>query len=509
MNNQKEVINHRKLFLTKVIVKSFGYKLVNNETKMMSTLAEGFLSLGGVYVKFLQGVLLQIPMMKLWKNENRFDVYENVPIDPLDINVFLKHHLSVIQRHQIVRVDDQPFASGSFGQVYRATLRSGEEIILKILRPNTRKILKSDLRLIKIVSKLVAGLLTTWDLDLKTLVKDFTKSTYLETNYLSEVKFAEKLYDYYSDNKTIVIPKSYSELSNKNIIAQEYIDGLSLAQLLRKKGLESYKYSDIVYKETGSDLKIQLQQLGVELNKAILKSAPIHGDPHPGNIRLLRDNRVALLDFGLQTKPIKYPNAYYAVLKEFWRAEYLNQPRPGEMFVAYIRFYAGKLYESMKLVSDYESKKSNKNIKLDEWIAQFSNKIFKDKVSPEMLMNGLDKIRSGGDAKDISVDKIVNPGNRFSIGIKIDNGLVLKAMANYLSLVVEMGYRSIIPSVYNELVDYVETELPDLLLEPPSTVSTSEAMEIVYLWLEKIARKDRELYQELISYINPSIYVRR
>jgi serine/threonine protein kinase len=497
-------IKNRKSFLCKIMIKAVYFRIIGKNNKMMTVLAEGFLSLGGVYVKFLQGVLLQIPMMKLWKNKRRFDVYENVPIDSIDIHRFLQDNLRVSQMHQIISVSDEPFASGSFGQVYEGLLRSQEKVAIKVLRPNTRKILKSDLRLIRVISKFIAGLMTNWDIDLKVLVRDFVKSTLAETNYTAEVDFAEKLYEYYDGNKTIVIPKTHKELCSKTVIVQDYIDGFSLAQLLRRKNSHNDNYLEMVYNETGSDLRIQLQQLGVELNKAVLRSAPIHGDPHPGNIRLLPNNKVALLDFGIQTKSIEHPNAYYSVLKEFWRAEYLNEPRPGEMFVAYIRFYAGKLYESIKLVSDYESNKSNKIIKLDEWIAQFSNKLFKDKVSPDMLMEGLDKIRDGGDARDISVDKIVNPGNRFSIGVKTENGLVLRAMANYLSLVMELGYRSIIPSVYNEIVTYVEKELPELSLDIPSTMSITEAMETVYVWLEKIARKDMDLYRQIVSYISPA-----
>ena len=500
--DKSKKIKNRRLFLSKIMAKTAYYRLIGNKSKMMTTLAEGFLSLGGVYVKFLQGVLLQIPMMKLWKNEKRFDVYENVPIDIIDIHTFLVKHMSTVHRQQIAEIATNPFASGSFGQVYLGTLVTKEKIALKVLRPNTRKILKSDLRLIKIVSKLIAGMMTSWDIDLKHLVKNFIKSTIAETDYRAEARFADKLYDYYKGNDTIVIPKTFTELCNKNIIVQEYVDGFSLAQLLRRKGFGKADFAEIVYVETGSDLKTQLLKLGVELNKAVLSSAPIHGDPHPGNIRLLPNNKVALLDFGVQTEPIDHPNAYYSVLKEFWRAEYLNEPRPGEMFVAYIKFYAGKLYESIKVVSDYESRKLNRTIKLDEWIAQFSNKLFKEKVTPEMLSQGLDKIRSGGDAKDISVDKIVNPGNRFSIGIKIDNGSVLRAMANYLSLVVELGYRSIIPDVYNGIVQYAEANLPSLMGDTPSTVNIMDARETVYLWLEKVAHKDKELYSQIVDYMS-------
>jgi serine/threonine protein kinase len=495
-------IKHRRIFLIKIITAACYQKLRGDEAKMMSLIADGFLSLGGVYVKFLQGVLLQVPLMKLWKSKYRFDVYENVPADPLNIGLFLKNNLSPTQLKEIVNISEEPFASGSFGQVYRAKLLNGDDAVIKVLRPNTRKLLKSDLRVIGFISRLIASMLTNWNVDLRTMVKEFIKTTLKETDYKSEAKFAVKMYKYYLNNKTIVIPKTYEELCGKDFIVQEYLGGVSLAQLLRENQGKETDYGRVVFDKTGSILGDQLVQLGVELNLAVLKSGVIHGDPHPGNIRLLPDNKVGLLDFGVETKPLKHPNSYYAVLKEFWKAEYLNEPDPGNMFVSYIHFYAEKLYDSLKLVSEYMSRKNGKSVRIEDWISQFCNKIFKAKVTPEQLFNGLDKIRKGEGANDISVDKIVNPGNRFNIGVRISDGSILRTLANYLSLVTELGYRSIVPYVYNEVVEYVEANMPELKIESPSTVGLNEAIEIVYFWLEKVARSDRVLYGQLMNYVN-------
>lgn len=494
-------VKYRKSYILKLLAKSGYYKLKGNDTKMMTTIADGFLDLGGVYVKFLQGVLLQLPMMKLWDGKRRFDVYENVPIDLIDVDAFLRKHLSPSELSKIKNVSLEPFASGSFGQVYKGTLKSGDEVVFKLLRPDIQKLLKRDLRLIKLISKLLAGVFTNWNVDLRTLVKGFVRSTLAEIDYKSEAKFAEEAYAYYASNPVIVIPKTYHEFSNKYIIVQEYIDGISLAKLLRENASVKIDYADIVYMYTGSDIKYQLTQLGIELNKAVLHSGPIHGDPHPGNVRLLPDNKVALLDFGIQAQPLKSANAYYAVLLEFWRAEYLNAPNPGNMFVAYIRFYSGRLYDSMRIVSEYASKRYNKPIQLDDWIVKLSNKIFEQKVSPEALLNGLDKIRAGQDAKNISVDNIVNPGNRFHIAVRINDGAILRTMATYLSLVTELGYRSIVPDVYNELVEYVKEFLPDLEKESKSSVRTEEAIQIVYSWLEKIAQTDKDLYRSMLNHL--------
>ena len=73
-----------------------------------------------------------------------------------------------------------------------------------------------------------------------------------------------------------------------------------------------------------------------------------------------------------------------------------------------------------------------------------------------------------------------------------------------MSLASELGFRSVVPRVYNQIVQYVEQSMPQLNYDKESGMGISEATETVYLWLEKIANKDGDLYQEIISYIGNS-----
>jgi hypothetical protein len=113
----------------------------------------------------------------------------------------------------------------------------------------------------------------------------------------------------------------------------------------------------------------------------------------------------------------------------------------------------------------------------------------------------LDRIRAGQGAKDISVDSIVNPGNRFQIAIRIDDGAILRTMATYISLVTELGFRNIIPDVYNEIVIYVNENMSEINVLPEPTLRLEEAMEIVYGWLNKVARTDNDLYRLMLNYL--------
>src|SRR5688572_16993322 len=84
--------------------------------RMANVICDEFVSLGGVYIKFLQGVLLRSDIMKRWHNPDRLKVFENLDSEPLDIAEVLRSQLSPEKLAQISLVQPQPFAAGSFGQ---------------------------------------------------------------------------------------------------------------------------------------------------------------------------------------------------------------------------------------------------------------------------------------------------------------------------------------------------------------------------------------------------------
>lgn len=488
----------------KLVAKAARHRLKGDEQAMMSTLADGFLILGGVYIKFLQGVLLQVPLMKQWKNEHRFDVYENVSVQPLDVHKVLQTSFPPQRLSLIADVNPEPFAAGSFGQVYMAKLTGGEKVAIKVLRPDARHRLQTDLRLLKFASRILSSGFANFNVNLRALTNDFVVATRTETDYQAEAKFASECYEIHKNSSTIIIPRTYLELCTPFIITQEYIGGISVAQLLRDNTLlkTPEAYAEVVRQATGSDMSQQLTNLGVDIYTSTLLGQASHGDPHPGNIRLLPDNKVGLLDYGIRARPSASARAYYLMLKEWWRAEYANEADPGAIFLSYIRFYSEKLYESMKVISTYASERSGRPIKLDHYIAELGNNYFRQKVSPQALKKGIDDIRNGRGAGDISVVNIINSGNRFQIFTRIQDGPLLRSLVTYNSLVTEMGYRNILANVYEHVMRYVRENLPDLEYEPAPTLSLNDALEIMSAWLDKIAQTDYELYRLISSYLN-------
>src|SRR5215475_315538 len=111
--------------LAKLGARAYYLKRRGREQEMYNLLCNEFLALGGVYVKFMQGVMFNTPVMKRWNSPARLKIFENLDSQPLDIVSVLQHELPPEKLREIVLVQPEPFAAGSFGQVYLAQHANG------------------------------------------------------------------------------------------------------------------------------------------------------------------------------------------------------------------------------------------------------------------------------------------------------------------------------------------------------------------------------------------------
>jgi len=110
-------------------------------------LFDGFQDLGGVYVKFLQILAMNVDFMSGWSGPSEFSVFEAVNMEHIDVQGLVRAELSPEAYQQFRAMDTEPMAAGSFAQVYRAELQDGTSVIIKVLRPSLVRGLRFDLRL--------------------------------------------------------------------------------------------------------------------------------------------------------------------------------------------------------------------------------------------------------------------------------------------------------------------------------------------------------------------------
>lgn len=470
------------------------------EDEMYSLICDEMVELGGIYVKFLQGVLLQSQAMRKWRSTDRLKIFENLDHEPIDIIRILQSELPASKLANIVSVQPQPFAAGSFGQVYYGQHISGKPIIIKVLRPMVQDLLKYDLRLLGMFTRsMVNRMASNMDIDMNQAIKDFRLATLRETDYVGEANFAHELYEAYKGHPTFIIPETFIDLCTPNIIVQEYVDGLSVAQLLRLKeqGVEPKKY---VQETMGSDLDKQLVTLGVELLDGMFNLDRVQGDPHPGNIRLMADNKVGLIDFGIAAPVPDNKAAFFGILAS-WNKLYQDDYDLSTLFEQFMRFFVNDLYRALKRIGSFSQRHTAASNSEDSNYTKAFGRLVHETFQKTVGVSDIRPLIEDGRVLQI-MNQIVNKKNRFGLVLRLEASEILRASQTYLTLVDALGRRvSVLPKVFKGVVDRVEAKHPELIHDNEDDLSVSEALDIVSSWLERVATRDPALFQQLVNRI--------
>lgn len=483
--------------LARLITRSYYLHRRGKREQMAHEIYETFMQLGGVYIKFLQGVLLRSEAMRRWHNPERLNIFENLDSEPLDIVQILQHELGDKVK-EIAGVQPEPFAAGSFGQVYYGQHSDGTAIIIKVLRPMVRELLRYDLKLLSIFSKrYYKQISSNMDYNASEAARDFMKVTLRETDYVAEVEFANELYRYYEHHPKLVIPKTYADLSTPNIIVQEYVGGISVAQLikLQQQGVDPKTY---VLEQLGSDLDAQLELLGIESITGIFHLPRIQGDPHPGNIRLLADNKVGMIDFGIAANTPSNKAAFFGLLTE-WDRLYRDDTRIGNLFEQFIRFFVSDLYRALKRLSSMRST-GTKNEDFTRHVGTIAQETFSKNIGTKDLL----PLLQDGRVLQI-INTMVNKDNRFGLVMSLEAAEMLRAAQTYMTLVETLGRRNVVlPVVFSKVVAQIEKDFPGLAHQDDRSMSMATALETVTNWLERVAERDPALFQQLLQRIRPA-----
>lgn len=183
-------------------------------------------------------------------------------------------------------IEKEPLAAASIGQVHKAVLKNGQQVVIKVQRPEIRDIIETDLDIIfnlaEILDKRVIG---DDFLDPVEIASEFNRIIKKELDYQIEGRNTEKFNRNFADEEEIKVPKIYWELSTKKLLVSEYIEGTKLSRI---------KSEDI-----DCDYK-KIAQIGANsFMKQVLVDGFFHGDPHPGNVLITPEEKVAFIDFGI------------------------------------------------------------------------------------------------------------------------------------------------------------------------------------------------------------------
>jgi ubiquinone biosynthesis protein len=181
-------------------------------------------------------------------------------------------------------IEHQALAAASLAQVHRATLRDGSQVVLKIRYPEITRVIPLDLGMLRRVVAVVQRLQRR--IDLRALVTEVTRFNELELDFPREARSTERIAKQLVDLPWVVVPHVYTELCGENTLVLEYLEGIQIGHT-----------EELV--AAGHKLPEIARRIGALYGTMIFEQGFFHGDPHPGNLLVMKDGRIALLDFGL------------------------------------------------------------------------------------------------------------------------------------------------------------------------------------------------------------------
>ena len=184
-------------------------------------------------------------------------------------------------------IEQKPMAAASIAQVYRATTVSGEEVVIKVQRPRIAEIIETDIAVLGYLARVLLRYVPETRLyDPIGMVDEFSRVIKRELDFTLEASYTEKFRNNFGGDPRVKIPKVYWGLTTKRVLTMERVEGIKAdkADALRDKGIDTEKVAHLV-----ADVFF----------RQVFEFGLFHGDLHSGNIFVVNENRIALVDFGI------------------------------------------------------------------------------------------------------------------------------------------------------------------------------------------------------------------
>src|SRR5690606_29564168 len=182
--------------------------------------------------------------------------------------------------------DPEPLAAASIGQVHRATLPDGTGVAVKVRRPGVEEVVETDLEILQDLARLIEERWRPERISPVAFVDEVARVLRREMDYRLEAGNIQRFRRAWAGDPRVRIPRVYWDLTTSRVLVMEYLSGVKVDD---RAGLE----------RLGVDPR-QIARLGAEIFlQQVLIDGVFHGDPHPGNLLVLDDGSLGMLDFGI------------------------------------------------------------------------------------------------------------------------------------------------------------------------------------------------------------------
>ncbi|ABK45979.1 2-octaprenylphenol hydroxylase [Magnetococcus marinus MC-1] len=245
--------------------------------------------LGPTFIKFGQTLSTRLDILPDEIGQELKRLQDDVP--PFDLATVRQSIEEDLKRplHELFRsFDEKPVASASIAQVHHAFTHDGDEVAVKVLRPDVAARVETDIAMLMTMASLVEELMPEWRrLKPRGVVKEFAQTIRNEMDFLVEASRAQKLGENFKDDVGMMIPQVYWPLTSSRVFTMAWIEGVSIDELPRERVAGR------------PDPRVVAERLLSSFFKQVFHDGYFHADQHPGNILVREDGVVALIDFGI------------------------------------------------------------------------------------------------------------------------------------------------------------------------------------------------------------------
>ena len=209
------------------------------------------------------------------------------PVPTTEIQEVITRELKRSIEEIFVKFDQEAFAAASVAQAHHAILPGGERVVVKVIRPGIEKRLREDIRLMYYLADKIEKAFDVGRILAPTnVVREFERTVFRELDMLIEAGSIEKFSHNFKETEEIYIPKVYWDYTTKSVLVMERIDGFKVDQVEEQRA-------------HGIDPR-EIALVGLRsFSRQLMEFGFFHADPHPGNVIVMYDGRVSLVDFGI------------------------------------------------------------------------------------------------------------------------------------------------------------------------------------------------------------------
>jgi ubiquinone biosynthesis protein len=247
-----------------------------------------FEELGPTYIKLGQVLSTRPDLVPIDFVTELAKLQDEVPAFPFsEVEAVVQAEFGLPSEALFEELEEQPLASASIGQVHKARLKDGEAVAVKFQRPGIRKIIEVDLEIMLHLATLAERHIKELEIHRPVkIVEEFARILEKEIDYHIEATNMERIARQFLDVPYIYIPAVFREMTTTRVLTSELVDGIKISKIEK---LEA----------AGLDKKLITARTVELVLKQAFENGFFHADPHPGNIFVLADNVICLVDFGM------------------------------------------------------------------------------------------------------------------------------------------------------------------------------------------------------------------